>query len=261
MMKKICAKCKKNKALEDYYKDATKKEGKRTECKNCKIIEQKKYYIKNKQKIQKYNKEYHKIYYINNKQKIQEYHKNHHAKNKQKINERQKKYYANNKEKISGRQKVYYANNKEKISENRQKHLTKNKQEIKEYHKNYHTVNRDKILEYKKVYFKTDKGKITAAKSRHNRRSRESKTLNTLTAQQVNIILFLQNYKCIYPDCNEYFDIVKPTIDHIVPVSKGGSLIKENIQYLCQKHNSEKYNKIIDCRSSIHKEIISKNDS
>ena len=55
--------------------------------------------------------------------------------------------------------------------------------------------------------------------------------------------------------CNKYHNKclacgrkVKLTIDHIVPISKGGSHYIENIQPLCGSCNSSKLNKVIDYR-------------
>lgn len=134
---------------------------------------------------------------------------------------------------------------------------------------NYQTQHKQQISEYLKTdkgkskqakYLKTDKGKLVAARGHHNAWIKKSNTLSNLTLKESNIILFLQNYQCANPNCEHkhgrYFDLVKPTLDHITPVIKGGDLIKGNVQYLCQSCNSKKGIKYIDYRTDCHKEMI-----
>ena len=45
---------------------------------------------------------------------------------------------------------------------------------------------------------------------------------------------------CSHPYCGEMTNL---TVDHIYPLSKGGSDELDNLQFLCQKHNSEKGSK------------------
>ena len=45
---------------------------------------------------------------------------------------------------------------------------------------------------------------------------------------------------CMYPECTE---ITKLEIDHIVPITKGGSHTLDNFQVLCKYHNGSKGNR------------------
>jgi 5-methylcytosine-specific restriction endonuclease McrA len=49
-------------------------------------------------------------------------------------------------------------------------------------------------------------------------------------------------YKCVHPNCNNWRG--KLTIDHIIPISKGGTNDLDNLQTLCEHHNKQKANRI-----------------
>ena len=51
-------------------------------------------------------------------------------------------------------------------------------------------------------------------------------------------------YKCVYPNCKMKKPVL--TIDHIIPISKGGTNEFNNLQTLCKIHNSRKGDQIIN---------------
>lgn len=179
MTKKFCKKCGHEKNLEEFYKDSSKKDGYRPDCKICR-------------------KKYLRLYY---------------QKNKKKKLLQVAKYRIQNKLKIKNRMKKYN---------------------------------------------ETDKGKATIARGHHNRRSREKNTLSLLTHNEWSMVLSLQEYKCAC--CKNFFDDTTPEKDHIIPISKGGNLIINNVQALCRQCNNTKNDKIIDFRSINHINILKEMD-
>jgi 5-methylcytosine-specific restriction endonuclease McrA len=176
-----------------------------------------------------------------------------------KVNKSLKDYYEDNRTKDGKRPeckscyKEYFKSEKGKLAIAKYNKSDKGKLTNAKAVAKYLKSDKGKLTQAK--YNKTDKGKLNIARKNHNKRNWKSKTINNLTINEKNIILFLQNYRCI-GDCGRYFDKMEPTIDHIVPLSKSGDLIKENVQYLCQSCNSKKGIKHIDYRSTIHKQYI-----
>ena len=87
---KKCGKCSKEKALPEFTKDSTKKDGKCNYCRVCTRIRGDKYYQENRAKV----KTTHKIYREEHKQSIDDYQKNHRDENKKYA----KEYYQSHKE-------------------------------------------------------------------------------------------------------------------------------------------------------------------
>lgn len=56
-------------------------------------------------------------------------------------------------------------------------------------------------------------------------------------------VFMRDNYTCQICGANRYRDKVKIEIDHILPVSKGGTNDPNNLQTLCQRCNREKHNR------------------
>jgi 5-methylcytosine-specific restriction endonuclease McrA len=152
-----------------------------------------------------------------------------------------KKYYQDNKEKHSlfmklwrknnkGFWKKHYDNNKEKENARTRKYYFDNIDKFREYHKKY----REEHLEYR-------------AYKQLERRARKLEAEGSHTLGEWELLKKQYGYRC--PCCNklEPFDgkFKSLTEDHIIPLSKGGSDLIENIQPLCQRCNASKHTKII----------------
>lgn len=85
--------------------------------------------------------------------------------------------------------------------------------------------------------------KVTCRIAYHRYKARRRANGGTFTKQQWNALCQKYDNRCL--SCGEQ----KPlTIDHIIPISKGGSNDISNIQPLCLSCNDRKSNKIIDYR-------------
>jgi 5-methylcytosine-specific restriction endonuclease McrA len=109
----------------------------------------------------------------------------------------------------------------------------------KKYNPVYYAKNKDRILATAKRYNETPKGRISAIK---RIRRRLLYTMN-ITYQEWILILERYNHRCV---CCGSKDRI--TIDHIVPLSVGGTDTIDNIQPLCKSCNSKKGTKTIDYR-------------
>ena len=208
---KRCTKCGENKPnTNEYFYFQNKSKGTlRSRCKVCNNDKDKgkEYYENNKDKILKYKKKY----YENNKDKLKKCREN----NKDKIRERDKKYRENNKDKI----REYRENNKEYYKEYREN----NKEHYKDLFKKYYENNKDKYKEYN-----------------HKRRALKLGNGGSYTKAQWLDTLEYFDYKCAYTgECIKH----SCHVEHIVPISKGGTSYIWNLVPSTASANLSKQNR------------------
>lgn len=115
----------------------------------------------------------------------------------------------------------------------------------KQYLRKYHAAlvadkdMREKLREKSRLYARNNPEKIKA--HTRNRRARLRGSTGQHTAQDVLNKLQEQGSACFYCGC----DVTgKHTVDHYIPVAKGGSNGPENIVIACQKCNYSKQDKL-----------------
>ncbi len=142
-------------------------------------------------------------------------------------------------------------NNPEKVIASKRKYLASDhgKAKEREYGKNYRAKNSQKTVEYMKIYRQQPKAKAYMARYRkdnlvqhraneNKRRARKANAGGSHSAKDVEMLMELQRSMCVY--CKK--DIRKSFhVDHIYPISSGGSNDKENIQLLCPLCNMRKH--------------------
>ena len=104
--------------------------------------------------------------------------------------------------------------------------------------------NWDKVLEWQRNWFKRKRIENPERFRQfvRNRKSRIKAGKGKITLLQWEKVKKKQNYICLY--CRKKEPEIKLTIDHIIPITKGGKHSIENIQALCSSCNSKKNNKL-----------------
>ncbi len=125
-----------------------------------------------------------------------------------------------------------------------------------EVSKRYYLNNKDLLIEKQRTYRDTNREALNAKRREkyaedpttvkryvHKRRTLKANCEGEFTDLQWKVLLSLCGSKCLR--CNSDRDI---TVDHIIPLSLGGSNSIQNIQPLCRSCNAWKHIKIIDFR-------------
>jgi len=125
----------------------------------------------------------------------------------------------------------WYMARRELESEKRKIRHIINREEENERSRRYQKNNPDKFRKSRKKYRATERGKLWAVVHEHNRRC--------LGKIEIEVALELKKeYGGICPYCNK--PIKTGTIDHIIPVARGGNNSCSNLVWCCKSCNSSK---------------------
>lgn len=186
----------------------------------------------------KCEKEYKQDYYNENKENINLKNKQYYEENKEEVLKQMKQYYENNKEDRLEYHKEHYNKNKEEILKQQKEYYENNKEKIKEYYKGWYENNKEHILEYQKEYKKNNpQVKIN---SHNKRRILTENQGNGFTKEQWLEMMEFFNWRCAYS--GEVLGENR-SVDHIIPLSKGGEHEIWNCVPMLKNYNSQKRTK------------------
>ncbi len=157
-----------------------------------------------------------------------------------------KKYHQAHKQEKAEYQREYRQTHKEEITVSQKEYYQTHKKERAEYDKKYRQAHRTEASEYQKKYTQTKAGKNIHRKGKHKRRALkmgvEYEVFNS------NEIFERDGYICqncgckTRPDFKNPYHPLYPNLDHIIPLSQGGSHTRLNTQCLCRQCNIVKHN-------------------
>jgi 5-methylcytosine-specific restriction endonuclease McrA len=170
--------------------------------------------------------------------------KEYYRKNRDTISEKKKAIYARDKVAVSARRKVLRADKKNKaaIKARAKVWYAKNKAAFAEYKKQYRLEHKTAISEFNKLYMKAKPEVMQSAQA--NRRARKLGSPEQHTSADIRKLFDLQRGKCAackIKITNEAKTKNRFQVDHVVPLVRGGSNGRENLQLLCAKCNRTKH--------------------
>ena len=246
---KRCTKCGEWKVAsnKNFAKMKGGKYGLQCKCKEC----NKQYREQNKEQIKEYKKRHYeenrdkikersKQYRKDNRDKIREYEKQYREQNKERIKKCKKRHYEENRDRILKQHKQYREDNRDKLLEYGEQYREDNRDKLRKQHKQYREQNKDKLRERHKKYYNSPQGQTAHFNARAKRRLREEQQGTGFTPEQWLEMMKYFDFKCAYS--GEYIggNSEYRTIDHIIPLSKGGL---NEIWNLVPMYNSYNFSK------------------
>ena len=158
-----------------------------------------------------------------------------------------KEYYNKNKNTVLKNCKKYRDEHKGVKKKYNKEYGVKNKERISSVARKYHKENRDIIIIKRKKYNSENKDKIAA--NNRNRRARIRLSGDRITSTEWADKILEYDGKCAY--CDVVLEENPPNVfnpngitqDHVIPVSKGGKHLIDNVVPCCRLCNNRKNNK------------------
>ncbi|MFK4647195.1 5-methylcytosine-specific restriction endonuclease McrA [Bradyrhizobium ottawaense] len=146
------------------------------------------------------------------------------------------RYYQRNRDKILAKCAQYKASNKEKRRADAAEYFSENKELIYAKRLRYRAANRDKFRAQSTEWRRSNPEKSRANDA--NQRAIRRRAGGSFTRDDVARLLSSQKGKCVYCRVSIKHGF---HIDHIKPISKGGSNWPDNLQLLCAPCNLTKH--------------------
>jgi 5-methylcytosine-specific restriction endonuclease McrA len=144
----------------------------------------------------------------------------------------------------AGKRAAYKEHNKEQIKARSAAYREAHREEIAEKQRRWREQNPERYYEIHAAAKKRNKIALRAAA--HRRRLQRDAAPGTYTAKEWQELKVQYDYRCLM--CYRREPEIILTVDHIVPISKGGSNTIDNLQPLCKGCNSRKHVAIVDLR-------------
>jgi 5-methylcytosine-specific restriction endonuclease McrA len=164
--------------------------------------------------------------------------------NPEKTSKSYRKWRAENPERVAATSRAYREAHKERITRREKAYREANRERAAQTGKVWRDKNKSRRDEVRRRWEENnpDRARAKVLIANHKRRTDNG----SFTAEEWNALCVKYENRCL---CCGQAGILM-TVDHVVPISAGGSNSISNIQPLCRRCNSRKKNQIIDYRPS-----------
>lgn len=182
-----------------------------------------------------------------------------HAADKNRRNANSRDYHAAHRDELNQKNRRYNAANKQVLKDKRKQRLAEMPDHVKQVRKQWYLSHQSQLLAVKRKYYLDNKewinqkGSLWARANRDKCRSyyhaREARKLNnggSFTPSEWHELKSAFGNVCLR--CGRKESEVEITVDHIKPLTLGGSSFIYNLQPLCRSCNASKGDKEIDYR-------------
>lgn len=177
-------------------------------------------------------------YRANNREIVSETNKRYHEKNRERLLEKNRRYNEENREQRTEYAARYRELNPDLVKEQKRKCYERYAEKNKEYSRKWSKENPEQIRQTRRLYYR--KNKHIWIKTNSLRKARKNNAEGFYTHEDVECLHEAQDGKCIYCEIgleDGYH------VDHLVPLSRGGSSWPENLALACPPCNQSKGNK------------------
>lgn len=228
---KRCIKCRQSKTLESFGKSKGGRYGRASQCKQCRSIYFAEYRKANSAKIAQKNADW----YVKTKPARQEASKKYRNQNKEQVLASKISWAKNNPDKVKAITARYLEKNKVKVAQRRQEYLDRNSKRIAERAKHYREMNKELVLARQQSW----RQRNPEAFKQYNNLRRARKLANKTHKITKKEIAKLLARPCVYCGAKSEH------IDHILPLSRGGSHSIGNLVGACAQCNLSKSDKTV----------------
>lgn len=193
---------------------------------------------------------YNQCYVREHQAKVKEYRRRYRKEHIDKLREKDKRYYAGHREEIRARARAWYWANRDRHLKRIRDRRLKDIEAVRRRDRNYYTANKCAIRQRCKErnYQPRDPEhhRRVAVVCTERRRARKAENGGSFTVNEWQQLCGRYNNVCLCCGCPASERLL--TVDHVVPISKGGTSNIDNIQPLCQRCNLLKGTKGTDYR-------------